>query len=56
MVVMVEKWKGRKLYVYVVVVNDYVSEGHKFATVFVVWRLWIFTWWLGGLKEKRGFG
>ena len=56
MVVVVEKWKGRKLYVYVVVVNDYVSEGHKFATVFVVWRLWIFTWWLGGSKKKRGFG
>jgi hypothetical protein len=37
MVVVVEKWKGRKLYVYVVVVNDYVSEGYKFATV-IVWR------------------
>ena len=55
MVVVVGKWKRRKVYVYMVVVNDYVSEGHKFATV-VVWRLWIFTWWLGGSKKKRGFG
>jgi hypothetical protein len=36
MVVVVGKWKRRKVYVYMVVVNDYVSEGHKFATVFVV--------------------
>ena len=41
MVVVVGKWKRKKVYVYMVVVNDYVSEGYKFAIV-VVWRWWIF--------------
>lgn len=32
MVVVLEKWKRRKLYVYMVVVNGYVDEGYVFAT------------------------
>lgn len=36
MIVVVEKWKRRKLYVYKVVLNDHVDEGYKFDTDVVV--------------------
>ena len=36
MVVVVGEWKRRKLCVYMVVVNDYVSEVYKFVTDVVV--------------------